>query len=374
MINQRIHTITCNVYILWVGLIFFSYRIDAQGFEYIDNHLQSTEILTMTAMANHYYLGGFIEPKSWLSSAPYVIRLGTAGDTVWTHIIESSGNERDQVVDMVATREKNLGVLSQIDKSLVVSKMDAEGSVIWSYTSETIEHPVALTSTSKGELIACGSCESENFNDGENTICVVKLNSDGEPLWTTLMGEGDRIKPYALKLNPSGELIVIAKRRTDQGNELFLTRIHKKGKVLNNLTLDHCEIGEAFALEIDKAGNMLIAGEAESESRPVLVKLDPKGELIWQQIYDGESGNYRAYAVSIASDKGYVLAGRTNDAKAFMIKTDDLGNQEWVQHFSGIEKAGFKKVLSTSDGFVAAGVTLSRNTNKAYCIKTHLNP
>ncbi|MEM7538579.1 MAG: hypothetical protein AAF639_40805, partial [Chloroflexota bacterium] len=44
-----------------------------------------------------------------------------------------------------------------------ISKIDANGSINWSYASETIEHPVALTGTANGELMACGSCQSEDF-------------------------------------------------------------------------------------------------------------------------------------------------------------------------------------------------------------------
>ncbi|MEQ9219332.1 MAG: hypothetical protein RLO17_14880 [Cyclobacteriaceae bacterium] len=359
---------------LLAGSLFFLQRSEAQEFAYIDAHPQSSEVLTMVEMDNHYYLGGFFEPESWLTSAPYLIKLGAAGDTVWTQVLENGGNERDQVVDMVAIDNQYLGVLGQINRLLTISKIDANGSINWSYASETIEHPVALTGTANGELMACGSCQSEDFNNGENTICIVKLDAAGKPQWTTFAGEGERIKPYALQAGPSGELILVAKRRTNLGYELFLTRISKKGKVLKINTLGFCDIDEAFALEIDDAGNLLIAGEAKSVAKPILVKLDPKGELIWQQVYEGDPGNYRAYAVSLADDKGYVLVGRTKEARAFLIKTDHLGNQEWVRHFSGIEKAGFKKILSTTDGYVAAGVTLSGNSNKAYCVKIALNP
>ena len=75
---------------------------------------------------------------------------------------------------------------------------------------------------------------------------------------------------------------------------------------------------------------MFLAGEAKSQSNPILIKLDENGQLEWKQVYKGTSGSYRAYSVCLSGNDGYILAGRTHDAEGFVLATNQIGEMKWM--------------------------------------------
>lgn len=363
--NARHMLITSGCFLLvFVGFI---RTTEGQDFEYIDGHKQSTQGLSMTLMEQHIYVGGTIEPESWLYSAPYLVKMSTSGDTLWTQTLDHTGNDQDQLVDLVATAGNELGLLSQIGRGIRIQMISIGGEEMWRYDDESLAHPVALVNVKDG-LVACATCESDDYNNGEPSICLIKTDKKGKRQWMTRVGEGERIKPYGLKASSDGKLIVIAKRRLNGQEEVFLSFVSQKGKSGNETSLSDIDIDEAFALDVDEQGNLLIAGQGKSSAVPVLVKLDAKGKLIWEMLYEGEPGNYRAYDIGLDRDGGYVLVGRTRDARGFTIKTNSKGKQQWIKHFSGIEKAGFNRVAISDHGYVVSGLTLKRNDNKLYVL------
>jgi L-amino acid N-acyltransferase YncA len=165
----------------------------------------------------------------------------------------------------------------------------------------------------------------------------------------------------------------VIKHRVQQDYKPYLVKIDAKGKITGNISLSEVDLDEVFDIKSDHNGNIYLTGEGKSEAKPVLVKLNNTGQLQWQQMYEGEPGSYRAYSIALDQDNGFVLVGRTHNASGFLIKTDASGNVKWKKIFSGIEKAGFKKVIVTENGYVLAGVTLTGNKNKAYCLYVNRN-
>lgn len=355
--------------VCFICSLFFSRNGKAQTFEYINSSNKSSEALTLVAGKDYYFVGGRFEPENWFYSVPYLIKLNIDGDTLFTRSMESSKEGQDQIVSLVSMKKNRIGILAETDNMLRISQQEADGKEVWSYSNKTIEHPVAMVVNTKNELIACGSCASDGYNNGENTVCVVKLDTKGKADWIIFAGEGERIKPYGITSTTSGEIILVVKHRVQKNYEHFLVRISAKGEILGTISLSKADLDEVFDIKTDNSGDMYLTGEGKTQAKPVLVKLNTTGQVVWQQMYEGEPGNYRAYSLAPDGDRGFVLAGRTREAKGFLIKTDTQGNQQWIKIFSGIDKAGFKKVVVTEDGYVLAGVTLSGNKNKAYCVK-----
>ena len=89
-----------------------------------------------------------------------------------------------------------------------------------------------------------------------------------------------------------------------------------------------------------------------------LAKVDPAGQIIWNQTYGGETDS-RSWSMIQTSDGGYAMAGtRNTNSSAYniwLIKTDSLGNMLWNQSY-GIPLSSAYSVIQAKDGgYVLAG-------------------
>jgi VCBS repeat-containing protein len=113
--------------------------------------------------------------------------------------------------------------------------------------------------------------------------------------------------------------------------------------------------GDASASDSGRAirstsdGNFIIAGVTNSNAS--FTKVDTTGDVLWSQSYC--SGGFAS--LEPTSDGGYVGVGSSNDfgssrAKQILVKTDGLGNHEWIGAYGGSDLAFANSVSLTSDG------------------------
>lgn len=107
-----------------------------------------------------------------------------------------------------------------------------------------------------------------------------------------------------------------------------------------------------------------------------LVKTDEFGVETWSQTY-GESDFNWGISVKQTSDGGYILCGGWGSSSLatdslVLIKTDDLGIEEWNYRFSGtIDRDAGQSVIETADGgFMAVGFTTSFPMEDVFILKT----
>ncbi len=112
-----------------------------------------------------------------------------------------------------------------------------------------------------------------------------------------------------------------------------------------------------------------------------LIKSDALGNPIWTKQY---TGGTEAYSLEQTSDKGYIIAGYTNNygaglADIYVVKTDSIGNMIWDKTYGGTNNEGIAgygniSVQQTPDGgYIVAGYTNSFGAGgyDFYLIKTN---
>ncbi len=116
---------------------------------------------------------------------------------------------------------------------------------------------------------------------------------------------------------------------------------------------------------IETADGYLISGQTDgfnaNNSEAFLLRIDKKGNVIWQKTYGGPSHD-AFYRLVAANDGGFVAWGETKDDdqgnyKGWLVKVDDAGNLEWEKTMNtfGVGNGPNGLILALVDGYVFSG-------------------
>jgi hypothetical protein len=127
-------------------------------------------------------------------------------------------------------------------------------------------------------------------------------------------------------------------------------------------------------------GGYILAGDSTSsggggDADVYLVKTDASGNVTWEKTID-QGGSESAACVLQTADGGYILAGTVSSASdpsldAYILKTDESGNQQWDNSFGGAEDDQIRCIRETAGGYIVAGWTSSygSGSSDAYLVK-----
>jgi len=110
----------------------------------------------------------------------------------------------------------------------------------------------------------------------------------------------------------------------------------------------------------------------------LLIRTNYQGDTIWTKTFGGS--NYdTGEDIKETSDNGYIVVGHTlsygnGEADVYLIKTDSLGNEEWMKTIGGPETDWGLSIRQTSDnGFIITGTTNISNPSNydLYLVKTN---
>lgn len=131
-------------------------------------------------------------------------------------------------------------------------------------------------------------------------------------------------------------------------------------------------------------GTYLIVGQTNSVGHGgtdiLLIKIDAKGNLLWQKTYGG-AGNDQGWSIDLAKSGAYYITGRRqydDNTDLYLLKVDTDGELLWDKHFGGDETdEGFAVIETSKEEVVVVGVTKSfaninaESPSDIYFIKTN---
>lgn len=162
----------------------------------------------------------------------------------------------------------------------------------------------------------------------------------------------------------------IAPDSTHSFHSLWLIQVDDHGEVLLNKRIRKPEIGLypgwANCCDTLVGGGLVIGGKANTfvgdlSVRAHLAVLDAQGDTVFTRSYGAPGQEWIGHSVISTTDGGYLWVGRTDGSgyiDALVIKTDAIGNEEWVRSYGGPMLDYFISAIEMpTGGFILGGVS-----------------
>jgi len=263
-------------------------------------------------------------------------------------------------------------------------KTDTNGDTLWTrtYGGSKEDAGYSIAQTTDGGYIIAGMTKS--FGDTLGDVYLVKIDSDGDTLWTSVYGGSGFDYGHSVKQTTDGGYIIagIAESPGTGYCDVYLIKTDTNGDILWTRTYGEIYDDWSYSVAQTTDGGYIIAGMTNSiigggYYDVYLIKTNSGGDTLWTRIF-GANFYDRGESVAQTSDGGYIVAGRTESFGAgyydiYLIKTDSDGDTLWTRTYGGIDDDWGNSVEQTTDGgYIIAGMTVSFGSGRGdvYLVKT----
>ena len=249
--------------------------------------------------------------------------LAQAPDTLWTRVY--GGTADDWSYDIVQADDGNY-VLAGSTKSFGANpttgnahilKIDDNGDTLWTkaYGGTSGEDVDAVQQTGDGGYILAGYTSSTGAGGAD--FYLLKLDADGNEEWSRAYGGSSHEEARALQQTDDGGYVIAGYTRSFGDNvptfeNFYVVKTDADGDTLWTRAYGGAGAEIAYGIEQNADGEYYVAGYTASYGSggldAWLVKLNANGDTIWTRTYGG-LGPEEAAALTPTSDGGYALAG-----------------------------------------------------------------
>lgn len=246
-----------------------------------------------------------------------------------------------------------------------------------------------------GYVLAGVSASSDSMisgNMGSGDLWIVEIDEAGSLEWEQNFGGSDVDGAYSIEQTSDKGYIVAGASRSSDGDlsgnngssDYWILKLDSLGNMEweRNYGGDTLEVATSVHQTSD--GGYIVGGLSFSSTGDVsgnkglsdfwLLKLDPSGNLEWEQNYggssvDGHDNASNMISVLETSDGGYIAAGPSKSSDGdvsgnngswdyWVVKLDPMGNIEWEQNYGGGGDDGYNGVClekTQGGGYMLAG-------------------
>lgn len=303
----------------------------------------------------------------------YLMKIDSQGDDLWTNI--KGGELNDYAFDVTQASDGGYILAGATysyggdwERCLAI-KTYTDGSSYWTrafYGSDYMHCGYAAIEVDDGNFIigGYGFTTSKGYD-----FYIIKTNQLGNKVWEEYLGGSSSDIAYDLIDTDDGGCLAIggtASFNSGEGN-CYVMKIDENGDtvwtgIYGGNSLD-------IAYSVDKVGDdgFIIAGETESYGAGgkdfYLIRIDNEGYEIWSKSYGG-SGDEMAQCVRYTGN-GFIISGYSDSFGAggkdmFLVRTDINGDTVWTATYGGAnDDAGNAIALTENNEFIAAGYSQS---------------
>jgi hypothetical protein len=353
-------------------------------------------IKSVVSLPDGYLLAGYSQGCPIPTSNKvqgWVVKIDKQGGEQWAKMYGGSMYDGfDKIIKLKDGTGYMLAGTSNGDYWLV--KIDNSGNVIWSnnYGGTKGDFATDMAETDNGEFIVTGITQS---NDGDVTnmkgisdAWVIKIDAAGNLLWQKALGSS--IEDNLSKITKTADNNYILCGTGGIGNndvpkmhgssDAWLVKMDDKGNILWNKTYGGTSSDYGVSITATKDGGAIFAGATESTDKDAtgsligkidawVVKLNSAGNIEWQSKYGTKDDDYGGPIVETAD--GYLLAnGMEGDYAVQLVKMDAAGK---IQGEDKIQTIGINLIAEdlnalADNEFLLAGTWKNTSTKAGWIV------
>lgn len=318
-----------------------------------------------------YLLTGWTKGQPGAGSAIFLIKTDEQGHKSWETLLPgngfSCGYGVSQTGDGGAVVVGDTKSKTGYDHDVFVARVDGKGNVIWekNFGGPHCDYGAAVIPTADGGCLVAGGTES--YGAGIYDAYLIRLNGQGQELWSKTYGGRGSDCGYALLQTPDGGYAVAGDTDSTSSGKtnVYLFKTDSEGNLLWSKAYGGMKDSYGWSLQQTGAGGYIIAGETEMTGaggggfQSYLVETDALGNQIRDSIYGGESYS-TTHAVWQTGDGNYLLAGKKEIAGGthylHILKTGGSGSLVWEKALAGLgDSCAFAGQPTRDGGSIIAG-------------------
>mgnify|MGYP001182207363 FL=1 len=278
------------------------------------------------------------------------------------------------------------------------SQINQDGKIIWSkiLDSNSDKKVDSLTFSDgvfeNNKISFTGWIWIENESQGAKEIPFIKIKSSGEIITSKIFGlKNGRVIGYSVdKTKDDGFIIsgtVFYTNEVGNGNsDALLIKTDSQGKIEWAKTFDQDNLYDlAYSVISVSDGSFLVVGRSADQEggeefgarhffnkeTAFLMKIDNKGNILWQKVFDGNLGQVRLTIAKELKDNNFLVIGETYSypenlkSQIFIAKINQNGEFIWskmpeidnfYQGCSVVEDKDGDLIISTAAGKTIGGI------------------
>ncbi len=242
-----------------------------------------------------------------------------------------------------------------------VMHLDTGGTYLWSkaYGGQASDIGKRIFHIPNDGIYVAGF--SSSFSNGLFDFYFFKTDTDGVLIWEkTFGGSSNEILHDALML-PDTSFILVGQTTSNptEIEDIFITRISKKGEIIWTKTIGSSGVDIAKSISMIDLNHIIIGGEYydtdSTKQKGLLLSINQTGDIQWLKTYGNKKSNY--YITDVYADSsfiravGYAQMNITSDKVYYNMTSDSLGfnyNENYIpqsgsNYYSQIVQYGSSK-------------------------------
>lgn len=296
----------------------------------------------------------------------FVVRTDVDGTELWMKEFDEGVMEHAYAI--IQTEDKGFLIVGDInmpgeDFDIYLLKISPRGKSIWSRTygsPDKFDQGLDIIKAQDGGYVIIG--KTEDTNSGEDDIIVVKVDEEGNELWTKTYG-GDLDEKGNAIINFANGYAFVGNASNPQGSntDIVLSHITTNGAEVWSTTISTDQAEEGNDLVETNDGNLAIVGYQGFNNDLLIAKYNAEGDSLWAKKFDlfgaGDQGN----AIIELTNGDLVITGQTevtpSNVDILIAKVNASGEDLWFTHLGDDEKADFGQDISNTmdGGYIVAG-------------------
>jgi hypothetical protein len=251
-------------------------------------------------------------------------------------------------------------------------RTNADGDTLWTrvYNLDLDDDAHHIECTPDGGFIAAG--EVHALSTGTRA-CLMKLDANGDSLWTRFYGTDWATYGYSVKLTEDGGYILAGNtlEPSGSGTNIYVVKTDSAGNELWHRVFGGSMHDDGYdVVQTEDGGYALCGGlyaSPEHNTDVYLIRMSATGDSLWAFTYGRDTGleTWGDEGLSIVQDRdgGFIISGKTganmpDRAYYELLKVDASGQQVWLTVCTaGSDFCDGAWMCPTSDGgFVLAGM------------------